>query len=589
MNYLLLALAALVVGPMILHRLHGRPALAAALDGFVVVSISGLVFLHFVPPAVEQKDIAVLASLVVGFLLPLMLERLTRDATGSVDKWGLLLGFTGLAVHAGLDGSALATVAVSGTDMPLALAVILHRLPVGIAVWWLASTMVGRRAGAAALVALMIATALGFQFGTRLSALLEASELVEWYQALVGGTLVHVVMHPGHGRHVAGNNKPWAEGWAALGALALLLAVSLMPEPGADHGGPGPFLTRLLVLSAESAPALLLAYLCAGLLSAFLPTASIRWLGRGGPLNQAGRGMLVGLPFPVCSCGVVPLYRTLVSRGAPPAAAMAFLVATPELGVDAVLLSIPLLGADVTVLRLVTAGLAALLVGWWVGGRLGAQPPPDEQDPSAQAASPFAARLRAALVTGTGEVVDHTAPWLVLGLAAAALVAPWLEGGWLAQLPSLVAIIVFAALGFPTYVCAASATPLVAALLAAGLSPGAAIAFLITGPATNLSTLGVLASLHGRRAAIAFAGSIVAFAVAAGVIIDLAFTSLQIPSLAELTQETPSSLQLFSLFALALLFAASIARRGIRRFAGEIGEGLGWSHDHDHDHGHAHA
>ena len=76
--------------------------------------------------------------------------------------------------------------------------------------------------------------------------------------------------------------------------------------------------------------------------------------------------MVIGLPFPICSCGVVPLYRTLVAKGAPPAAAMAFLVATPELGLDAILLSIPLLGPDVTVLRLVTAGAAALqlLCGW---------------------------------------------------------------------------------------------------------------------------------------------------------------------------------------------------------------------------------
>ncbi len=170
----------------------------------------------------------------------------------------------------------------------------------------------------------------------------------------------------------------------------------------------------------------------------------------------------------------------------------------------------------------------------------------------------------------------------------AALVAPWLEGGWLAQLPSAVAVVLFAALGFPTYVCAASATPLVAALLAAGLSPGAGIAFLITGPATNLSTLGVLSSLHGRQAAITFAGTLVAIAVAAGLTIDMVFTSLDVPTLAELTEEAPSTLQVVCLVGLMLLFGASVARRGIRRFAAEIGEGLGWKHDHDHDHAHGH-
>jgi uncharacterized membrane protein YraQ (UPF0718 family) len=366
----------------------------------------------------------------------------------------------------------------------------------------------------------------------------------------------------------------------------LLLLVAVLPDLEAGEG-PVPFLERLYVLSAESAPALLLAYLFAGLLSAFLPSASIRWLGNGGSLGQAGRGMLVGLPFPICSCGVVPLYRTLVSKGAPPAAAMAFLVATPELGLDAVLLSIPLLGPDVTVLRLVTAGAAALLVGWWVGGRLEAQPLAHEQGEAPQSRGDMRARLRSALSTGTGEIVDHTAPWILLGLAVAALVAPWIEGGWLAELPSPVAVILFAALGFPTYVCAASATPLVAALLAAGLSPGAGIAFLITGPATNLSTLGILSSLHGKRAAAAFAATLVAFAVAAGLTIDLVFTSLDVPTLAELIEETPSTLQVICLLGLLLLFGASVARRGVRRFAAEIAEGLGWKHDHDHDHAHA--
>ena len=580
MNYLLLAMLALALGPILLHRFRERPALSEALDGFVLVAITGLIFLHFLSPAMEHKDLAVVACLVVGFLCPVLLERMVRSSHDKVDLWGLFLGLTGLAVHAGLDGAALATLAISDTDAPLAVAVILHRLPVGIAVWWLATRLAGRRAAVSALLALMGATAVGYQFGAEVTHDHDAPGLVNLYQALVGGALVHVAVHPHHGR--GRGHSARAEGWGALGGLLVLAGVALIP--GADAHDPDPFLARLFALSAASAPALLLAYLFAGLLSAFIPSASIRWLRKGRPLGQAGRGMLIGLPFPVCSCGVVPLYRTLVAKGAPPAAAMAFLVATPELGVDAVLLSIPLLGPDVTLLRLATAAAAALLVGWWVGGRLQAKPPATEQRIEASAGGALGTRLRAALVTGTGEVVDHTAPWIILGLTAAALVAPWLEGGWLTELPAPWTIILFAALGFPMYVCAASATPLVAALLAAGLSPGAGIAFLITGPATNLSTLGVLSSLHGRRAAVAFAATLTTFAVATGITVDAVFTSLDTPALGDLTEQPPSTLQLFALAGLVLLFGASIARRGMRRFAAEIGAGLGWNHDHDHAH-----
>jgi hypothetical protein len=200
------------------------------------------------------------------------------------------------------------------------------------------------------------------------------------------------------------------------------------------------------------------------------------------------------------------------------------------------------------------------------------------------AAGGLRTRLRSALVSGTGEVVDHAAPWIILGLAVAALVSPWLTGGSLAGLPSPVAILLFAALGFPTYVCAASATPLVATLPAAGLTPGAGIAFLITGPATNLSTLGVLSRLHGRRAVVAFASTLVAIAVTAGLTIDMLFSALDVPTLAELTEETPSSVQVLSLAGLTAFFGASVTRRGIRRFVGEIREGLGSKHDHEHAH-----
>ena len=395
------------------------------------------------------------------------------------------------------------------------------------------------------------------------------------YQAAVAGSLVHVVVHQ-HGTATSPADRR-REGWGAILALALLLAVFVI---GADDGAGGAagFVSRLYVLTAESAPALLLAYVCAGLLSAFLPQRSVRWMEKGGGISQSVRGMAIGLPFPICSCGVVPLYRSLIQRGAPPAAAMAFLVATPELGLDAVLLSIPLLGPQVTVLRLVTAALVAMLVGWWVGGRLKKAARAEEwigtpgEEPSTRQ------RLVAALRTGTGDVVDHTAPWIVLGLGVAALVTPFLESGWLGSLPPVADVFLFALLGFPTYVCAASATPLVAAFLATGLSPGAGIAFLITGPATNISTLGLVGSLHGRRAAIAFAVVMVTLAVTAGVAINTAFGALPVPSLATLTEEAPSLLQQASLALLAGLFLRSVVRRGPRAFAGELREGLGWAH-----------
>ena len=574
MPYLIAALAALAAGPLLDAGAGHRRGFVPVLDGLSRTAIPGLVFLAFVPAAVAEREWGILVALLGGFLIPVLAERTSRRATRPTHRLALLAGLSGFVIHAALDGAALATLP-SGTPPSFPLAVVLHRLPVGVAIWWLVAREIDRRAGVAALAALVLATVGGYVFGGAVAGMVSDSGALILYQAAVGGSLVHVVVHQ-HGAATSPTERR-REGWGAVLALALLLAVFVM---GADTGASGPagFLSRLYVITAESAPALLLAYVCAGLLSAFLPQRSVRWMEKGGGISQSVRGMAIGLPFPICSCGVVPLYRSLIQRGAPPAAAMAFLVATPELGLDAVLLSIPLLGPQVTVLRLVTAALVAMLVGWWVGGRLKKAERAEEWIGSPGETPSVGQRLAGALRTGTGDVVDHTAPWIVLGLGVAALVTPFLESGWLGSLPPVADVFLFALLGFPTYVCAASATPLVAAFLATGLSPGAGIAFLITGPATNISTLGLVSSLHGRRAAIAFAVVMVTLAVTAGVAINTAFGALPVPSLATLTEEAPSLLQQVSLVLLVGLFLRSVVRRGPRAFAGELREGLGWAH-----------
>ena len=113
---------------------------------------------------------------------------------------------------------------------------------------------------------------------------------------------------------------------------------------------------------------------------------------------------------------------------------------------------------------------------------------------------------------GFGAVVDSTAPWIGLGLLVAAMIAPWIAPSALTGIPQPVQVLLSAGLGVPAYVSAAGATPLVAVLLAKGLSPGAALAFLLTGPATNVSTFGALAQAHGRATAVRFAAAMVILA-----------------------------------------------------------------------------
>ncbi|MGA1608873.1 MAG: permease [Planctomycetota bacterium] len=182
-------------------------------------------------------------------------------------------------------------------------------------------------------------------------------------------------------------------------------------------------------------------------------------------------------------------------------------------------------------------------------------------------------RSRRARHTGLVEAVDETSAWILLGLGAAAFLTPLLDPTALAGVPSLVAVPAAALLGMPLYVCASGSTPLAAVLVAKGLSPGAAIAFLLTGPATNVTTFGVLSRLHDRRTAVAFATLMFLGASAAG----LATDALLAPPASEVAGDSSvhvhnhgTLLQWACTLVLAAVVAASLLRQGIRRYLGQL-------------------
>jgi hypothetical protein len=224
-----------------------------------------------------------------------------------------------------------------------------------------------------------------------------------WFEAVVGGSLLHVIAHPAHSHddehghshshahdhghshahdhahdHAHAHRAPdpidaehdeirldaatrLPNGIGALLGIALLVVLHLSQN---GHGDAPLYAvwTSFQGLALESAPALLVAYLMAGLVHAFVAPGKLAWLNRGSSVRQGLSGMALGLPLPICSCGVVPLYEGLVQQGVSTAAAVAFLIATPELGIDAVLMSVPLLGAPFTVVRVAAADMVARVV-----------------------------------------------------------------------------------------------------------------------------------------------------------------------------------------------------------------------------------
>lgn len=580
-------LIALLAGPPLYALAKRQPALLTILDGFVLVSITGLVLVEVLPEAFAAGGALSLLWLLLGMLGPTALEHSLTRARRTAHLLALLVAVIGLILHSLGDGAALASHLLAHADGSasyarsdaLGLAIAIHSIPVGLMVWWLLYPVFGVTLPTLALIAMCVGRIVGYHYAVPLSGLLGA-EAWAWFQAFIAGSILHVIFGrphiDDHAEDSHNNNR--LEAFGNLAALGLLVWLAISHATPHDHGAiTDGFGERLLQLSLEAAPALLLAYLIGGILGRELPQRSLDWLARGGRVGNALRGMLVGLPLPICSCGVLPLYRSLIQRGVPAPAATAFLLATPEVGLTALLISFPLLGAPMTLVRVAAAAVLAVVVAAWIASRASRIAPAAAaaqtccggcgHEPSETPAAPSRGqRLRGALRYGLMDLVDDTAAWIIAGVLLAALAMPYVELAFWQDWPTAVEVLLFAALGIPIYVCAAGATPLVAVLIAGGVSPGAAIAFLLTGPATNLSTFGVLKQLHGGRYAVIFATATAAGAIGLGWLTNLiADTVPLIPGDSVTPHHTEHSLwQWGALIALGTLYLGSLLRKGGR-------------------------
>jgi hypothetical protein len=178
------------------------------------------------------------------------------------------------------------------------------------------------------------------------------------------------------------------------------------------------------------------------------------------------------------------------------------------------------------------------------------------------------------------------------------MLMPYIDRDWIASLPPGIDVPIAALIGLPLYVCATGSTPLAAMLLVQGLSPGAVLALLLTGPATNVTTFGVLAKLHGGRTAVLFVVSMWLGAMGLGYLVNAFMPVLQVKAL-DAAAHDHSGLATIALVALGGVFLVSLLRQGVRPFLERLydspanlvpGEAAacGDAHEHGHHHGHHH-
>ena len=281
---------------------------------------------------------------------------------------------------------------------------------------------------------------------------------------------------------------------------------------------------------AMLAPYLLVGLALAGILHVVVPDGLIRKYLSGSGVGPIVRAAVIGIPLPLCSCGVIPVAQHLRKDGAGKGATATFLSSTPSTGVDSIAATWGMLGPTFAALRLVYAMVSGVLVGWAVE-RIGSKERSSDEvvvdSCAASSVKPVTWRepkqlLFRAWEHGFGEILFSLRKWLSVGIILAAL-QTWLlpQGlfdGWLSN-PVLSYGAMLLASG-PLYVCATGSIPIAASLVAKGLSPGAALVFLAVGPATNTATLAFVGSALGRKALFAYLGVMVATAIGAGAFVD---------------------------------------------------------------------
>jgi len=306
---------------------------------------------------------------------------------------------------------------------------------------------------------------------------------------------------------------------------------------------------------------LLFGFLLAGVLAVLVPEKALSKLFRKGKVKSVLWAAAIGAPLPLCSCGVVPAALGLRRQGATPGATAAFLIATPETGVDSISLSYALTDLTTTIFRPVAAVVTAVTAGICIN-LFGIRRTPRDHTvatpSSVQEVAPSAANVHdsshahshphphdhssdgtpatheeghpVAIGSGLGhatsrvyhyafrQLLDDTSYWVLLGIVLSAIVAASLPPTFFEQYLSneFVSMLVMLAVSLPIYVCASEATPVAAALVLKGLSPGAALVFLLAGPATNIGSLVVLTRFLGARVMAIYLASIVVITLLAG-------------------------------------------------------------------------
>jgi uncharacterized membrane protein YraQ (UPF0718 family)/copper chaperone CopZ len=284
------------------------------------------------------------------------------------------------------------------------------------------------------------------------------------------------------------------------------------------------FGTELFFILIEMAPYLMLGFIFAGLLHLLFPKKKVvKFMGKNNFKSIFNASML-GVPLPLCSCGVIPTGISFYKHGASKASTVSFLISTPQTGVDSIFVTYSMLGLPFALIRPVVAFITGLF-----GGLITKKLDNTKEvvnngnnDKEDEIPDGFFPKIKEMFRYSFIDFLQDISNWLIIGLLIAALISVIVPDNFFAdKIPNdFLGMLVILVIAIPVYICATASVPVAAVLMLKGLSPGAALVLLMAGPATNAATITMIAKVLGKRSLIGYLGAIVTGALLSGLIID---------------------------------------------------------------------
>ena len=279
------------------------------------------------------------------------------------------------------------------------------------------------------------------------------------------------------------------------------------------------FIHELVYFFNEIAIYLIFGFIVAGILHVLFPDSVVRnHLGKGS-MGSVLKSTLFGIPLPLCSCGVVPVATSLRRSGASKGSVVSFLISTPQVGADSFMITYSLIGWVFAIFRIV----AALITSFFAGILINIFDKKDTVSKESQInvsemKNKYSERMKTLPAYIEYELFGSIANYLVLGIVIAGLIGVLVPDGFFETYlgDPFSSMLLMLVVGIPMYVCASASTPIAASLLMKGISPGAALVFLLTGPATNAVNFSTVSKIVGKKSTAIYLGSIAVISLALG-------------------------------------------------------------------------